>query len=54
MNNNVDFSTSYNPIETSIQKVLREPKTALIMFEKMVPAVYKKCLVSFSSTIILK
>ena len=32
LNNNIDPSTSYNPVETSIQKVLTEPKTALIMF----------------------
>lgn len=38
MKNNIDLDTSFNPIEVSIQKVLSEPKTALIHFEGNVPA----------------
>ena len=40
MRNNIDLETSFNPTEVSIQKVLREPKTALIQFEVNVPAKY--------------
>ena len=46
MKNNIDLDTSFNPIEVSIQKVLSEPKTALIHFEGNVPAKYG-CMVRF-------
>ena len=44
MKNNIDMDDSFNPEEISIEKVLREPNTALFHFEGNVPAKYK-CLV---------
>lgn len=45
MNNNIHMESSFNPIEISIQKVLKEPKSALFHFEGKMNERKEKCLV---------
>lgn len=45
MNNNIHMESSFNPIEISIQKVLKEPKSALFYFEGKMNEHKDKCLV---------
>ena len=48
MNNNIHMESSFNPIEISIQKVLKEPKSALFNFESKLSQTHtEKCLVRF-------
>ena len=54
MKNNIDMDDSFNPEEISIEKVLREPKTALFHFEGNFPAKYKCLVRSFYIYIVYK